>query len=53
MALADAIRDLILSPDNCKKMGETAACRVKKRFSQQQMITQVAALYDEILNARS
>jgi glycosyltransferase involved in cell wall biosynthesis len=53
LALADAIRDLLLSPAKRTSLGQAAAETIKQRFSNSKMASQVASLYSEVLKARS
>lgn len=53
LALADAIRELLLSPAKRIAIGQAAAETIRHRFSRERMASQIASIYDEVLNARS
>jgi glycosyltransferase involved in cell wall biosynthesis len=51
-ALADALRKLISEPALRQVMGRAGLVRVRERFSVDQMIAEIAQVYEEILQSR-
>jgi glycosyltransferase involved in cell wall biosynthesis len=51
-ALADAIVQLVNSPERRRAMGEAGRARVATRFTRESMVAGVSAVYDELLAGR-
>ena len=52
-ALGGRMADLLSDPALCRAMGEAGFQRVKERFTEEQMVTAMEAIYREVLEASS
>jgi glycosyltransferase involved in cell wall biosynthesis len=52
-ALAEAIIDLLKNPDKARAFGEAGRRRVEEKFTQERMLNETFALYDELVRCRN